>query len=209
MSISNANAVAFVRSIAGEATAKYWTDAEITLYLQMSMAKVLGEMLPWLWERNKDYANLATTSGTSEYSAPADSYRVSHIQIKETGKKIRYIAEDEWYKYAYVDEGVTFTDTDYFIVWFMKNLDEIADFPDPCRYLIAVDAAIMARAKNEDVTPDLIRMRQEAKMSAITDLTVSNMHDIVAFGDYREEDTIDESFVWTWKGGKIKIASMD
>ncbi|MCK7532356.1 MAG: hypothetical protein MZV63_15650 [Marinilabiliales bacterium] len=209
MAISSANASAFVRSLVGEATAKFWTADEITLYLQFGMTKVLGEMHPFLWDRYKDYAYIVTTAGTSEYDAPSDAYKVSHIQITETGRKIRYISEDEWYKYAYVDSGVDVTDTDYFMVWYMKNLDEIADFPDSCRALIAVEAAIIARTKNEDVTSDLMVMRNEFKKAALTDLAMTNMHQIEAFGDYREEDTIDESYVWTWKGGKIKIASMD
>lgn len=203
MSISNANAVSFVRSLIGESSAKFWTNDEITLYLQFAMAKVQGELFPLLWERNKDYAYIDTVAGTDDYDAPADSFKVSHIQITETGKKVRYISEDEWAKYKYNNAGITGTDNDFFTVWFMKNLDEITDFPDSVRVYIAIEAAIMARAKNEDVTSDLINMHRDAKMAALTEVTMYNMHQIDAFSEFSEEEELDMQYVWTWKGGKI------
>lgn len=209
MAITSANAVSFVRNLIGERTAKYWTADDITLALQFAMAKVQGELYPWLWDRYKDYAYLPVVSGTSVIDPPSDAFKISSIQITETGKKIRYIPEEEWYKYAYNDSGIDFTDTDYFMAWYMKNLDEITDFPDSCRALIAVEAALIARAKNEDVTPDILNMQKEYKKAALTDLAMTNMSQIEAFSDFQEEDVIDESFVWTWKGGKIKIAAMD
>jgi hypothetical protein len=208
MAITSANAIAFVRSLLGESSAKYWTDPEITLYLQFAMAKVQGELYPFLWERYKDNAYIVTVSGTSVYDAPSDAFKVSHIQITETGQKIRYIAEDEWYKFKYADGGITFSDSDYFTVWYMKNLDEITDFPDSCRALVAVEAAILGRTKNEDVTSDLMALRAEFKKAALTDVTMTNMHDVLALADYMEEDSMDSSFVWTWRGGKIKIISV-
>lgn len=209
MAITSVNATAFIRSLIGEASAKYWTDAELTLYLQFSMAKVLGEFYPFLWERYKNYSTINIVAGTSEYDPPTDSYKVSQIQVSETGKKVRYIAEDEWYKYAYVDAGFTSSATAYFTVWYMKNLDAIDDFPDACRALIAVEAAIMARTKNEDVSQDLLVMQKQFRDAALTELTMTNMHDINEFADYSEQDAMDESYVWTWKGGKIRFATTE
>jgi len=205
MAITSANAVSFVRSLIGESSAKYWTDAEINLYLQFAMSKVQGEFFPFLWERNKDQEFISTVAGTNDYDAPADTYKISHIQVAETGKKIRYISEDEWAKYKYNSGGITTTATDFFAVWYMKNLDEITDFPDAVRAYIAVEAAIMARAKNEDVTSDLINMQRDFRMAALTEATTYNMHQLDMFSEFSEEESLDMQYVWSWKGGKIHI----
>jgi hypothetical protein len=208
MSITSANVTSFVRSIIGEASARYWTDAEITLYVQFAMTKVQSELFYLLWETKKDYAYLPTVSGTSLIDPPADCNKISQIQITSTGDKIKYVSEDEWYKYTYGDAGIDFTDSDFFTAWYMKNLDEVTDFPESCKVLIGIEAAIMARAKNEDSSSDLFILQKDAKLAAMTDLTMANMNQIDAFGDYAESDAIDDSYVWTWKGGKIKIVAV-
>ena len=208
MAITDANITSFIRSIVGEAVAKYWSADEVTLYKQFAMAKVQAELFYLLWETKKDYVFLPTTAGTSLLDPPSDCFKLSHIQVTSTGNKIKYVSEDEWYKYVYGDTGITATDTDYFTAWYMKNLATVADFPESCRVLIAIEAAILARSKDEDVTTDLLVLKKEAKLAAVTDLTIANMHQVDAFGDYVEADAIDNGYVWTWKGGKIKIVAV-
>lgn len=207
MAITLVNATALIRSLIGEATAKYWTTDEVTLYLQAAMVKVAAQYHPWLFNRYKNVSDLGVVSGTKDYDIVTDGYKLSHIQVKENGKKLRYINEDEYYKYAqwtgtyplvwtWVGDHIRliptpgFTDTDYLLVWFIKNLDEITDFPDSLRALICVEAAILARTKNEDVTNDLLVLRKEYEAAAIVDLQMTNADDVTQFGDFSEEDSM-------------------
>jgi len=207
MAISAANVTSMVRSLIAETTAKYWTDAEITLYVQLAMAKVLGQLYPWLWEKNKTPSDFAITAATPTYAMPSDIYKLSYLQIKENGKKLKYISEEEYYKYASWPTGEPVawtydgglirliptpaaTDSDYLLAWGMKNLDEVTDFPDSVRALIAIEAAILARAKDEAVTAELFETRKMFEQAAIMDLTMTTVGQIVEMADHTEEASL-------------------
>lgn len=207
MAITLANATSLLRSLIGEETAKFWKDAEVTLYLQMAMAKACAQYNPWLFSRNKNVVDFGVISGTSDYDMVTDGYKLSHIQIKSSGRKLRYINEDEYYKYAEWTSGwpvvwtwvgnkvriiptPSATDTDYLLAWYIKNLDEITDFPDSLRALIVVEAAILARTKNEDVSSDILMLRKEYEQAVLVDLQMTNESDLTQFGDFSEEDSM-------------------
>jgi len=206
MSITTANSLSIIRSLVGETTAKYWTDVELGLYQQMAMAKVLSQYGPWLFNKYKNIANLSTVAGTADYDYPTDCYKISYIQDAITGSKLRYVDDDEYWKYkGYPTSTVAWTHvggkirfiptpsgtvTNAYIVWYLKNLDEVTDFPDILRALITVEAAILARTKDENVTADLINMKNEYNLSAMVELQTTNMHDVVEMGDFSEEDSL-------------------
>lgn len=207
MAITLTNATALLRSLIGEATAKFWSDTEVTLYLQMAMAKACAQYNPWLFSRNKNVVDFGVIAGTSDYDMVTDGYKLSHIQVKSTGRKLRYINEDEYYKYAEWTTGApavwtwvggkvriiptpSATDTDYLLAWYIKNLDEITDFPDSLRALIVVEAAILARTKNEDVSSDILMLRKEYEQAVLVDLQMTNEADLTQFGDFSEEDSM-------------------
>jgi len=203
--ISAANITSFVRSLVGEATAKWWTDAEITLYTQFSMARIQGELYPWLWDKKKTFADFAITSGTAAYDEPSDCFKVSHIQVKSNGKKLQGpLGEDEYYKFADWEDGEPVawmykggqillvptpatTDTDYLMIWYMTALDAVTDFPDSVRGLIGVEAAILARAKNKELTQDLFELRKMYKEAAIMELTMTTGNQVQEIHDFSEE----------------------
>ena len=207
MAITIVNATAIIRSLIGEATAKFWSTDEITLYLQMAMAKVSAQYHPWLFSRYKNVADLGVVAGTQDYDIVPDGYKLSHIQVKTNGRKLRYINEDEYYKYAGWSPGMpvawtwvgskirllptpTSTDANYLLAWYIKNLDDIADFPDSLRALICVEAAILARTKNEDVSQDILNLRKEYEQAVLVDLQNPNEGSIDQFADFSEEDSL-------------------
>jgi hypothetical protein len=206
MAISLVNATAMIRSLIGEATAKFWTADEITLYIQMACVKVAAKFQPWLFSRYKNLAYIVLVAGTKDYDIVSDGYKLSHIQVTTTGKKLRYINEDEMYKYAeYTGDPVvwtwagdkirliptpTFSSATYLTAWYIKNLDEITDFPDSIRALIVVEAAILAKTKNEDVSSDILALQKEYEQAVLVDIQMSNSGDIVVFNDFTEEDSL-------------------
>jgi len=207
MAITDANVTSMIRSLVGEATAKYWTEAEVTLYKQFGMTKVLGQYAPWLFNKFKSVAELGIVSGTSLYDYPEEVYKISYIQVKATGRKLRYIDEEEYYKYAQLtgtDPIVwthiggqikliptpSSTDDDYLYVWYLPNLDTVAEFPDPCRALIAIEGAILARTKNEDMSNDMLILRKEYTEAVLVELQTTNIGDINVFPDFTEDESL-------------------
>lgn len=204
--ITSGNATSFVRSLIGEATTKWWTDAEITLYLQFAMTRVQGEFYPQLWERNKTFADLSLVAGTQSYDEPADCFKISHIQEAATGRKLHQIGEDEYFKYKswaagtpsgwmYKDKHIFIlpapasTDSDWGLIWYMPAADEITDFPDSFRALVAVEAAILARGKNKEITADLFELQKMFRQSAIIDATMTTYGQVNVISDFSEESS--------------------
>lgn len=196
MAMTLENVTAFVRSMLGESTARYWTDAEITLYLQMSKTKVQAQFFPFLWNQYKLAADFATTVNVSLYNYPTDAFKVVDFHVKETGHKLSKVEEDRFYKYADMDAGdpVAWTfhggqvklfptpstsDTDYLYCWYMKNLTitsttvAVTDFPDSCKMLIGIESVILGRAKDNAVTGDLIELRKLYESVIMTELNTS------------------------------------
>lgn len=213
MSFTALNATAFVRSLIKEATAKFWTDAEIALYLVAAEQEIWGKYSPWLFETYKKWADFGVTSATSNYvistAIATDVYKISRILNKTDGDKLIYIHDDEMYKYrdwttgypvGWTYKGKTtieliptpnFTDTDYLQCYYMPNYTDITSFPDTLQPLVCVAAAIYAKSKDEDVTPDLLELRNWHEQAALQDLIMSTMGKVEVFPDYLEEDTLE------------------
>jgi len=195
--ITSANVTSFVRSLIGEATAKWWTDAEITLYVQFAMSRVQGEFYPWMWDIKKTYTTLTFVAGVA--SLPSDCFKVSHVNDSE-GHKIRgTIGENEYFKYTNDTSAPT-----THIVWYMKAADEVTDFPDSMRALVAVEAAMLARGKNKEITADLFEMQKMFRQAATVDLSMTTVGQIQEMQDFSEERSFADG-AWMFDDGKIRL----
>lgn len=213
MSLSSANATAIVRSLIKEATAKFWTDAEITLYLSGSMQTIWSKYSPWLYETYKSWHDFGITASTADYTIStaisADVYKIANILVKENGNKLLYIHHDEMYKYrdwtASYPVGWTYkgktqvsliptpgsTDSDYLQCFYMPTYTDITTFPDSLQMLVCVNAATLAKVKDEDVDEVLIELRNWHEQAAMMDLAMSSMGKVEVFPDFSEEDTLE------------------
>ena len=212
MSFSTANSVSMVRSLIKEATAKFWEDAEITLYLSGSMLSIWAKYAPWLYDTYKTWADFGTTASTSSYvistAIGSNVFKISKILVKENGAKLRYIHSDEIYKYRSWEAGYpvgwtykgktsveliptpSATDADYLECYYMPTYTDITSFPDSLQMLVCVDAAILAKIKDEDPDEALMSMKQSYEQIAMQDLTMSSMDQVEVFPDFCEEDTL-------------------
>lgn len=208
MSLTAANGTALVRSLIKETTAKFWTDAEITLYLSGGMQATWAKFSPWLFELKKDWEDLGIISGTQSYDYPTSCFKVSKILVKEDGDKLLYIHDDEIYKYADYTDGTPVgwchkaghiylfpkpnsTDTDYLTVYFMPKYTDLTSFPDCLQMVCVVNAAILAKTKDEDVDQYLLDLRQYYETAATIELAMVNMGHVEVFPDFMEEDTLE------------------
>lgn len=212
MSFSTANSVSMVRSLIKEATAKFWTDAEITLYLSASMQTNWAKYSPWLYDQYKTWANFGVTTATADYvistAIGANVFKIAYVTVKENGNKLRYIHADEMYKYKEWDTGYptvwtykaklsislfptpNFTDADYLECFYMPIYTDITTFPDSLQMLVCVDAAILAKIKDEDPDEALMAMKKDYEYTAMMDLVMHSVGQIEEFPDFREEDTL-------------------
>ncbi len=212
MSLTAANGTTLVRSLIKEATASFWTDAEVTLYLTAAEQTIWAKYSPWLYETYKswhDFAITATADFTISTAIASDVYKIANILVKEDGDKLLYIHHDEMYKYkdwttgypvAWTYKGKTkvtlfptpsFVDTDYLECFYMPTYTDLTSFPDSLQMLCCVEAAILAKTKDEGVDQYLIELRNWHEQAAMLDLTMSSMGKVEVFPDFMEEDTLE------------------
>jgi hypothetical protein len=193
MAMTLENVTAFVRSLLGESTARYWTDAEVTLYIQMAKVKVQAQFFPYLWNQYKCGADFAITAATSLYNYPTDATKIVALEVKADGKILRKVEEDEFHRYADASSGdptawtllggqirlfpvPSTTDTDYLWCWYWKPLTitattpAVTDFPDVCKSLIAIEAVILARGKDHAITADILELRNIYEQNVLIEL---------------------------------------
>jgi hypothetical protein len=197
MAMTLENVTAFVRSLLGETSARYWTDAEITLYIQMAKSKVQAQFFPLLWDQFKSGADFGMTAGTSLYNYPTDATKIVALEVKADGKILRKIGEDEFHRYADATAGdptawtlvggqirlfpvPSTTDADYLYCWYMKNLTitattpAVTDFPDVCKSLIAIEAVILGRGKDNAITADILELRKIYEQNVMVELSAAS-----------------------------------
>jgi hypothetical protein len=200
MSFSTVDATALVRSLIKEASAKFWTDAEITLYLKSSMQATWGKYSTALYNINKDWDTIDLESGEPDYDFPSGCYKISKIVVTETGNKLRYVYDDEIWKYADASPG---DETGYLTVYFLPNYTDITSFPDALQPLVCVEAAILAKSKDENVDQYLLDLRAWHEDIARHDLAL--LADADVWPDFKEEDSLTYEYAWTYKGGQIHL----
>lgn len=206
MSLSDANVTSLTRSLLQEATAKFWTDAEITLYIQTAMNVVQSDFYHFLYETNKTFTTQTKTSGTATFTVPTDTFKIGGVEVASTGMRLHYISDDEYYKYAEWDAGEsicwmfkagdimiiptpTATDTNYWRIWYLPIMDVTTEFPDCLRPLIAVEAAMLGRTKDDNVSPELVLLQRRFHDAAVKALTLTQMQEATLIGDYDLEST--------------------
>ena len=208
--ISDANITSYVRSLLNEATAKFWTDAEITNFIKFGMVMAQSRFHTWLFKKTKKLHQLSTIASTADYdlsSTPGDIHKIQHISVASTGAHLRYINDDEYWKYAEVDNGdprawmwynnqvrliPTPSDaaSNYLNVWYSPQLSSTTDFPESVRPWIAVNAVISALTKDKAVSPDLIALAKHCEENVLIDIIFDQMQEAEQFGDYAVEDRL-------------------
>lgn len=198
----------FIRALVNESTASFWTAADVELYKKAAMSKVLSKYYTWLYNTHKTWEDFAIVAGDPDAtSLPTNCYKPAYLCIKETGEKIYYVPTTELWRYRAYDAnspiGWTWkggkinlipdpdvSDTDYLELHYMPILDAVDEFPDCMRPLIAVEAVIFAKVKDEDVTADLFQMQKDFHDSVLTDLTLHYVEQVDIFPDFALGESI-------------------
>lgn len=202
MSLSSANATALVRSLIKEASARFWTDAEITLYLSSAMDTTWARYSNLLYPRYKSWAAISLTNGNADYNKPSGCFKISKIVITSNGHKLRLVGDDEMFKFEDANPSAA---SDYLTCYYLPTYTDITTFPDSLQTLCCVEAAILAKTKDEDVTPDLLDLRKHYEDAALFELSVATLDEVNVFADFTEEKSLTEEYAWTYKAGAIHL----
>lgn len=202
---SDANITSLVRSLIGEATAEYWTDAEIILYVKAAMITILDKYWYLLMPTEAKVSQASLVANTEYVSLPTDCAKVLRVEVAEDRKILRKIEPDELWKYSVYDDGSA--SSNYLNIWYLEYYDATTDFPEALRPLIAVEAAILAQTKAGGVDAGLMALYRSFEASAITFLSTDAPYEPTIFGDYGQERsyTDDNPCAWAFRDGKIYL----
>jgi hypothetical protein len=85
-------ALSSVRSLLDEPSAQFWSDAELTHWINAGCTD-LARRVEW----KRAQATIAVTGGTQSYTAPVDTYRIYRIQFTPTSSQNTYTVEFRGY----------------------------------------------------------------------------------------------------------------
>jgi len=205
MALTDDNVTDMIRSLISEGSAKYWTDAEITLYKTQAMDKVLARWYPWMYETNKKHEDFGIENNTAKYDLPDDCYKVSILEVKSSGERVRYINATEYWKYASFDDcdaawmytggqieivpQPSETDTDYYQLWYMPICDAVTEFPECLRPLIIIEAVKLAKFKDNALDPSALELEKDYIEAAKHFFAMSQMGSPEVMGDFHDEES--------------------
>ena len=203
--ISDTDVTNMIRYILNEGTAKFWEDDEITLYKKFGMMAVVSKYWYLLAPIMVKVAATSLTANTAYVSQPDDCAKVLRVEEATNRKLLRYIEPDEIWKYSLYDDGAAASN--YLNVWYLEYADEVTDFPEAVRPLIAMEAIAFAKAKDENLSVDIQAMHKRFENIAYEFLSSQTMYEPAIFGDYAQERayTDDNPVAWSFRDGYIYL----
>lgn len=203
--ISAADVVSFTRSLLGEGTAKHWTDAEITLYIKFGVIAVQSKYWYLLAPLSKTLEQKSLTANQAYVTLNDDALKVIRVEVASSGDQLRYIEPDELFRFQEYDSGAAATN--YLNIWYLEVNSAVTDFPEPFRPLIAIEAVIFGKTKDESVDAGLLALHKRFEDIALNFMGVSQIQEPAMMDDYELEDryTYVDPVAWTFRDGKVYL----
>lgn len=204
--ITDANVISFIRSLIGESTSKHWDDDEITLYKQFGMMEVMNKYWYLLAPMLAEVTATSLSANSAEVSYDDDMAKILRVEVAETGRALRKIEPDEFWKYSPYDDGAAATN--YLNIWWLSYSETVTEFPPALRPLIAMEAAMYAKLKDTGAVDGAMqRMYEKFESAALTFLSTDSMYQPTMFGDSELEDgyTYTNPCAWCFRSGKIYL----
>ena len=157
----------------------------------VTIAASTGHTLTDLWDSDCD---------------ATDCSKIVKVEVASTGKQLRYINEDEIWKYDPYDDGGA--SSNYLNLWYLPVKTVVGDFPDAMRPLIAFEAASYGLLKDKSLDAGFLRMKKQAEDAAIIAMSVAQMQEPFVMGDSGELITTYTStnpVAWSFRDGKIYL----
>lgn len=204
----------YVRSLLNEENPRHWMAEDIAIYKKVALSIVNGYFWNLLLPLRKKIYNLSIVVDSPNKLAredvlPADCQKVRRIEYAETGDKLTYVQDEWFYLYAGLSPGNPvawcFQDSklywfpepnqnlsNYIRLWYLPRATLLSHLPEELHPLIAVEAVISARIKDENVSPALQQLRQQYFNTALKYLSIAQAQDPDVVGEIdRYEDQLD------------------
>lgn len=199
----------FARSLLGETTlgAKWWSPGEFAAYKQVALINIMNEFWNLLLPITRDFELANRTSGSNTVDFPDDCFKLSRFEIASTGQKIKFIDDDELWKYTGLDDEdhciikdgkimllytPTATETGYFRIWFVPKINNtLSKLPEELHPLVGVDIAMTAKIKDDQLKAHLMSLRNHYANNAKIALCIPQAQDFGGIRDFSGDEEYD------------------
>jgi hypothetical protein len=196
----------YFRSLINEPTAKFWTAEEEAVYKKVGITITFSRMWPLLAPTHKQRTAISVGAGDATVTIPpVGMFKPMKLEVAASGRKLRYINENQLHNYDNTVPGLpqawlfynggiwlapppNFTSSTYYNLWYLPRPTTLASLPEELHPLVAVDAALFAKAKDEDAANDLLVMRERMDELARTALSAPQLQDPEMMGFESMED---------------------
>lgn len=133
-------------------------------------------------------------------------FKVSRFEVASTGQKVKFIDDDELWKYHDTEDEYhcilkggkimllytpATTETGYFRIWYLPDLGTLAKLPKPLHPLLGVDIAMTAKIKDDQLKAHLMAMRNHYASVATKALSIPQVQDFGGIRDFDSDEEID------------------
>ena len=202
--MSDTDITSLARSLIAEATEKFWTDEEITLYIKVAMTNVQNKYWYLLAPTDAKVAETNLVAATESVSLPTDCAKVLRVEVAETRALLRKIEPNELWKFSVYDDGAAAAN--YLNIWYLEYYDATTDFPVALRPLIACEAALLAATKDKNIN-HINALYNKFEDAALIFLSTDSMYEPTIMGDYElgQQYTDSNPCAWAFRDGKIYL----
>lgn len=202
--------LAYVRSLLGEITPKFWTPEEIAAYKTVGITTVFSSFWNLLYPIKKKpiLINMVTGESLLEYPESWDGFKIVRLENAGTGAKLKYIEDDEFFRWANLPPGTpqrwTFSDekimqlptpnaseANYWRLWYLPEAITLANLPSCLHALVAIEAVLGARIKDDNVRREIVYMKDNFTHSATIALSVAQVQDFGGIRDFDSDEDVD------------------
>jgi hypothetical protein len=167
----------YVRSLLNEDTAAFWTTADLAVYKSVAITLVNAVFWNLLFPLKKRYYDYSLTAGENYLDLPVGWHKIVRVEKKLTGEPLNPIPDALLSDYLNADTsegplGWAFVRgkirplpdpkaamADYIRLWYLPRATALAELPEDLHPLVAVEAVIAGRTKDENVSPHLANLR--------------------------------------------------
>lgn len=194
----------FVRSLIDEPIAKNWTLDEIAVYKKVGIIVTTSAFFSSLAVTNKKLIQKSMIKDDPYIELPNDLWKPVRLEFASTREKLGYMQDNENWRFdatgtperwMFEDGKIrqvpipNITEANYWNFWYLPRFTTLASLPEELHPLIAVEAIISARAKDEDVARELLLKRQHYFSCANTSLAVQQLQEGESMPDFDNSES--------------------
>ena len=202
--MTDADWLKYVRSLINEPIEKFWSDLDdIEIYKQIAINIVCADFWSLLLPTHKKFESYNLEVGNGLMTLPTDCFKPVKLELVSTGQQVKYIDEDQLHLYSQVTSTTplawmlydskilliptpSISETDYYRLWYLPRIDKITGLPEELHPLVAIEAVIDAKTKDEDVPQHLLLKRSRLEHIARVALSVPQVQESGSIEDYED-----------------------